>query len=167
MDIPEICKLKSNDGVVIEISKKSALKSGLLTGIMNDYSGDAEIPLNKVNSQILLKVVDYLKQYENSEAPKIQKPLKSKNFSECVSQWENDFLGDDNETLLSLEVAAIYMEIEPLIELVSAKLSSKLKALDEAKTEKIRQKFNIGALNEEEQKQLEEDKKIILNLYSK
>ena len=158
MDNDSIIKLKANDGKEIEISKKAASKSRILKGILEDYTDDTEIPLNKVNGPILEKVKDYLVHYQDEEPPKIEVPLKSINFKECVSEWDYNFLGEDIEVIFGLLNASNYMDIKPLFELASAKLGSKIKGMT---SETVKNDFGIGELTKEEQEQVLIDKQYL------
>ena len=54
--------------------------------------------------------------------------------------------------------ARIYLDIKPLLNLLSAKIGHKIKGIN---TGTIRTVFGIKDLNEEEKKQFDEDKKIL------
>ena len=151
MDSDSIIKLKANDGKEIEISKKAASKSRILQGILEDYTDDTEIPLNKVNGAILEKVKDYLVHYQDEEPPKIEVPLKSIHFKECVPEWDYNFLGEDIEVIFGLLDASNYMDIKSLFELASAKLGSLIKGMT---SESVKNDFGIGELTKEEQEQV-------------
>ena len=158
MDNDSIIKLKANDGKEIEISKKAASKSGIIKGILEDYTDDTEIPLNKVNGPILEKVKDYLVHYQDAEPQKIEVPLKSINFSECVPEWDNKFIGEDIEVIFGLLNASNYMDIKFLFELASAKLGSKIKGMN---SDSVKKDFGIGELTKEEQEQVINDKQYL------
>ena len=158
MDDDPIIKLKANDGKEIEISKKAASKSGIIKGILEDYTDEAEIPLNKVNGDILEKVKDYLVHYQDVEPQKIEVPLKSINFSECVPEWDNKFIGEDIEVIFGLLNASNYMDIKSLFELASAKLGSKIKGMN---SDSVKKDFGIGELTKEEQEQVINDKQYL------
>lgn len=57
-----------------------------------------EIPLPNVKSAVLQKVVQYM-EYHHTSAPKeIEKPLRSANMSEVVSQWDAEFVEVEQES---------------------------------------------------------------------
>ena len=158
MDADSTIKLQSNDGKEIEISRKAAQKSGIIKGILEDYVDETLIPLNKVNGAILEKVKDYLVHYQDKEPPKIEVPLKSINFKECVTEWDYNFLGEDVEVIFSLLDASNYMDIKSLFELASAKLGSKIKGMT---SDSVKKDFEIGELTKEELVQVLNDKKYL------
>ena len=155
MDVEKTIKVKSCDSVVVELSSKAANRSGPLRGIIEDYPEDSEFPINNVKGATLEKIKDYLVHYENEEPPVISKPLKSNKFEECATEWDKNFVGDNNEVALSLILAANFMDIKPLLELISASIACKLRGTT---TESIRKDFGINDLNEAEKAQIEKDK---------
>ena len=158
MDGEKIIKIKSSDNKIVELSSKAALRSGLLRGIIEDYPEDTEFPLNHVNGTTLEKVKEYLTHYQDQEPSIISKPLKSNNFKECADEWDNNFIGEDNDSILSLIIAANFMDIKPLLELASAKVACKIRGTT---TESIRKDFEINELNNDEKEQIEKDKKYL------
>ena len=158
MDGEKTIKIKSNDDKVVELSSKAALKSGLLKGIIEDYPEDSEFPLNKINGKTLEKVKDYLTHYQDEEPPVIQKPLKSNKFEECATEWDNKFIGDNYDTVLSLILASNFMDIKPLLELAAAKIACAIRGTT---TESIRKTYGITELSEEAKAQIEKDKKYL------
>ena len=158
MDVDKTIKVKSNDNVVVELSSKAAAKSGLLKGIIEDYPEDSEFPLTSVDGKTLEKVKEYLTHYQEENPNKIEKPLKSNKFEECANEWDLKFIGDNNDTVLALILAANFMDIKPLLELAAAKVACTIRGTT---TESIRKDFGITDLNDQEKKQIETDKKYL------
>jgi len=106
--------------------------------------GDKEekiIPVPNVKGDVLKQVVDYMKYHADKPPKEIEKPLKSANMAEVVSDnWDAEFVEVDQERLFELILAANYMDIKPLLDLTCAKVASMIKG----KTpEQIRKTFNI------------------------
>lgn len=81
-----------------------------------------------------------MKYHADNPPKEIEKPLKSANMADVVSQWDAEFVDLDQETLFELILAANYMDIKPLLDLTCAKVASLIKG----KTpEQIRKTFNI------------------------
>ena len=158
MDVDKTIKVKSNDNVVVELSSKAATKSGLLKGIIEDYPEDSEFPLTSVDGKTLEKVKEYLIHYQDEEPQIIPKPLKSNKFEECANEWDRTFIGDNNDSVLALILAANFMDIKPLLELASAKVACSIRGTT---TESIRKDFGITELNEQEKAQIEKDKEYL------
>ena len=87
----------------------------------------------------------------------IEKPLKSPNMSEVVAEWDANFVSIDQEMLFELILAANYMDIKSLLDLICAKVASMIKG----KTpEEIRKTFNIvNDFTPEEEAQVREENK--------
>ena len=68
-----------------------------------------------------------MKYHIANPAKEIEKPLKSANMNEVVSQWDADYVDIDQELLFELILAANYMDIKPLLDLTCAKVASLIK----------------------------------------
>ena len=150
-------KVLSEDGKVVELSKKAAEKSEILKGMIEDYPDDTELQVKSIKGDALIKIKEYLEHYEELEPKEVPKPLKSADFKECVDEWDYNFIGkvDDNETLENLILAANFLNIKPLLILLAAKIASKIKGVN---TQTIRDVFGIKNLNDDERKQFKADK---------
>ena len=159
MDTEKVIKLKSNDGKIVEITRKAASKSGLLKGIIEDFPEDSEFPLNDVDGETLRKIKQYLIHYEDMEPPQIQRPLKSTNFKECVDIWDYNFIEVSSMDIFKLVLATNYMDIKPLFDLSCAKIGSQIQGIT---TESIRKEFEInGGFSKEEQELILKDKQYL------
>ncbi|TYZ62807.1 hypothetical protein PybrP1_007785 [[Pythium] brassicae (nom. inval.)] len=93
--------------------------------------------------------------------PELEKPLKSNDLRDAVSDWYADFVDvkpEDQELLFELILAANYLDIKSLLDLACAKVATMIKG----KTpEEIRATFGITAefTPEEEQMIREENKR--------
>lgn len=136
----EMIKLVSQELEKFPVPRKVAVMSELVKTMAEGDSDEKEIPLPNVKAEVLKKVVNYMKYHADNPAKEIEKPLKSANMSEVVSQWDADFVDVDQELLFELILAANYMDIKPLLDLTCAKVASMIKG----KTpEQIRKTFNI------------------------
>ena len=151
MDSDTIIKLKSSDGKLVEISKKNASRSGLLKGLIEDFPDNDEYPVNQVNGSILEKVKEYLIHYQDEEPKKIEVPLKSNDFKQCIPEWDYNYLGEDIELIFNLLNASNYLDIKSLMELASAKLGSKIRGMI---SESIKKDFEIPETTKEENEQI-------------
>jgi len=158
--------LVSQEGDKFEVKKGAAAMSELVKTMLIDGDDEDEdedeneqdIPLPNVKSAVLAKVIEFCNYHvTNGPMKEIEKPLKSANMAECVSEWDANFVAIKQEMLFELILAANYMDIQPLLDLACAKVASILKG----KTpEEIRQTFNIvNDFTPEEEAQVREENK--------
>jgi len=139
-NVEEKLKLVSQENDPIVVPRKVALMSELVKTMVEGDKDEKEIPLPNVKKAVLAKVVDYMRYHCDNPADPIEKPLKSPNMTEVVSQWDAEFVEVDQELLFELILAANYMDVKPLLDLTCAKVASMIKG----KTpEQIRKTFNI------------------------
>jgi len=133
-------RLISSEGEKFEVLKKVAITSELVKTMAEGDKEENEIPLPNVKSAVLRKVIEYMRYHVDQPSREIEKPLKSANMQEVVSQFDADFVDVDQEVLFELILAANYMDVKPLLDLCCAKVASMIKG----KTpEAIRKTFNI------------------------
>ena len=150
--------LVSSDGEKFEISYKAAQRSILLKNMIEEFPEEAEVPLEEIKSNILKKIKEYLEHYENEEPKEIERPLPSPNFKKCVNSWDYKYIDIDLEMLFELVNAVNYLDIEPLLELGSAKVASIIKGKT---AEEIKKILNIDVITPEEREIIEENKLIL------
>jgi S-phase kinase-associated protein 1 len=92
----------SQDLDKIPVPKKVATMSELVKTMAEGDKDEKEIPLPNVKTPVLNKVVAYMKYHVDNPAKEIEKPLKSANMNEVVSQWDSDFIDVDQELLFEL-----------------------------------------------------------------
>ena len=156
METDKTIKLRSNDNIIIELTRKAASKSGLLKGIIEDFPDDSEFPLNDVDGKTLEKIKLYLIHYQDKEPAPIKIPLPSENYKECVDLWDYNFVNEEFSIIISLILAANYMDIKPLLELCSSKIGIMIKGIT---TESIKKEFDITEpLTKEEEEQFLSEK---------
>jgi len=85
--------------------------------------------------------------YFSNPFEEIQKPLKSSNLKDFLSDWYISFLDIDNDTLFELISVSNYLDIKPLLDLTCAKVATMIKGKD---TSEIRDTFRITLQPEEE-----------------
>ena len=159
-DAGKMVDLVSQEGDNFQVEKKVAMMSELVKTMIPEDEDDAEqgeIPLPNVKSQILAKVLEFCKHYNEEPMNEIEKPLKSANMNEVVQEWYANFVDVEQEVLFELILAANYMDIKPLLDLTCATVASMIKG----KTpEEIRKTFNIvNDFTPEEEAQVREENK--------
>ena len=151
----KIITMTSSDGQKITIDEKSAERSSLMKGLIQDYTENSDIPMPDIRGEVLKKVVEYLTHYNESDPKEIPKPLPSANLLDVTDEWDVTFINSvDLDTTFDIINGANYMDIKPLLDLSCAKIASLMKGKT---AEGIRQLFNIEVdLTEEELEQYEE-----------
>ena len=95
---------------------------------MLDTGTDEEIPVPNVKTSILKKVLEYCEKHKNDNPPEIEKPLKSNNLYEIVSEWDAKYIDIENlEEIFEIILAANYLDIKSLLDLSCAKVASIIK----------------------------------------
>jgi len=147
---PNIVKLISSDNVEKEVDLDLLKKSKLLE---NCSEGEV-IPLKEVDSKNLDLIIMYLEHYKNMEPKEIPKPFPERTDDEFFrgilnDDWTFDFLNNLGiEDAVSLVDAAIYLQIEGLINILAAKQAHEI---CNCEIEEARQKFGIECdMTEEE-----------------
>ena len=137
-DDEETVLLVANDGKTIETPANVASKSVLVSTMMEMGQ---EIPLPNVDHATLAKIVQFMQLLADGNTPTtIPRPLQHVEFESNVQPWEADFIDVDDTMLFAILHAANYMDVDPLIELASAKLASFIKGRS---PDEIRRRFGV------------------------
>ncbi|CAK4072015.1 unnamed protein product [Aphanomyces euteiches] len=152
--------LVSQDGDSFEIPRTVACMSELVKTMIADEQDDEEvqeIPLPNVKSSVLSKVIEFCNHHHNNPMQEIEKPLRSGDMHDVVSEWDASFVDIEQDLLFELILAANYMDIKSLLDLACAKVASMIKG----KTpQEIRETFNItNDFTPEEESQIREENK--------
>ena len=84
------------DGFETTLIKKAAERSVLLKDLLINYQADKIFEVQNVNKEAMEKMKEYLEHYKDVEPKEIKKPLKGSKFSECVEEWDNTFIGNED-----------------------------------------------------------------------
>ncbi|XP_034679898.1 SKP1-like protein 11 [Vitis riparia] len=123
--------LKSSDGVLFIIDRAVALQSRTIQYVLEDTNPvDTIIPVPAVDARTLSKVLEYCKKHL----------IDLNTDFEEYSKWDKDFVDVEVWMLYDLIMAADYLHIPPLIDLICDKIASMFKGQT---PEKIREIFNI------------------------
>ena len=136
-----IIKLKSSDGKVFEIEENCLKRANFFNELRNILNPDEEINIKDVDSITLIKIIEYLKHYQNEEPKEIPKPLPSPDLKVVLNEWDYNYISPISiEDAIGLLNAADHLGIEKLVHLVSAKLASETM---NCSIEEARAKFGI------------------------
>jgi len=137
----EMVTLVSQEKTSFRVPKKAALQSHLVRTALEDDKDAKEVPLVHIAAPIVEKCIQYMTYHVDVPPRKIESPLKSSNMKELVDRFDAKFVDDiDLDTLMKLLLAANYMDIKSLLELICAKVASMMKGKT---APQIRKAFNI------------------------
>ncbi|KAK4751315.1 hypothetical protein SAY87_004797 [Trapa incisa] len=129
MSSTRMITLTSNDGVNFEVDEIVAMESET-KAIIGDCCLDDSIPIPMVDSEILSKVLEYCKKHTESPKP----------TTEELKAWDAGFVKVDTGTLVGLTMAASYLEMQGLFDLMCSAIADLMRG----KTpEEIREMFEI------------------------
>ena len=148
-------KLKSSDGKIFEVPIDILQKSKLFADInQSDEDEENEIELKEVDGKNLERIIEYLKHYKDMEPKEIPKPFPDRTddaFLRSIlnDDWTFDYIQSMTlEEAINLINAANYLQIDGLINILTAKLSHEMCNCD---VEEQRRKFGIECdMTEEE-----------------
>ena len=151
----KLVKLKSKDNQIYEVSIDLLEKAKLISGIVEDASDeDDTIFLREIDEINLIRIIDYLVHYQKEEPKEIPKPFPDRTddaFLRSIlnDDWTFDYIQSMTlEEAINLINAANYLQIDGLINILTAKLSHEMCNCD---VEEARRKFGIECdMTEEE-----------------
>lgn len=147
-----------------EVSHAVASMSKLVSTMMNDPKDEEEqqpIPLPNITSDKLVKILTYCHLYQQEAMRELKRPLENEDLSQLVQEPFVTFINQfKNDAELGHFTEAVnYMDIPPLQDLCSAKITSYIK---NKTPEQIRKNLGIVVkLSNEEEKKVEEEVEMI------
>ncbi len=140
--------LVAKGGEQIRTTLKAAEISKLVRSTLDADATATEIPLPMVENKILVKIVEYMKNWNGAEEKIIEKPLRHKEMSQVTNQWDATFINEidasSRQDLYDIILAANYMDIQGLLHLGCAKVASLIKGQP---LEKIKEILAAGTAN--------------------
>ncbi len=141
-----IIKLQSSNGDVFPVDMEIAKKSNTLRTMLNDLgiedSSEEEIvPLPNVTTDILRKVIEWCTFHKDDPEPNEDSDEFWEKVTNEITGWDADFVKIDLETLFELTLAANYLDVKGLLDVLCKAVANLIIA---AKTpEGIRKLFNV------------------------
>ena len=136
-------KLQSSDNEVFEVDVEIAKQSEVIRPMVEncDYDDfdDEPIPLLNVNAAILKKVIEWATHHKDDPPPKEDEENREKRTDD-IEPFDREFLKVDQGTLFELILAANYLDMKLLLDVLCKTVANMIKG----KTpEEIRKTFNI------------------------
>jgi len=136
-------KLASNDGATITVDKDVAMRSVLISNMVEDLgegSIDSPVPLANVNETVLRKVLEWCEHHKKDAAQPQEDDSDSRKRSTDIEEWDQKFMQVDQEMLFEIILAANYLDIKPLLDVGCKTVANMIKGKS---PEEIRKTFNI------------------------
>jgi len=153
--------LESSDQQTYSIPIKLAMKSTLLKEQIEQANDNPDILKEAlkvdVRSQILAKIVEFLKYEDAHPHTTIEKPLKTSEYKDIVGAHYAKFFDIPNTDLFELILKANYLSIPSLLDIACAKVAAMTR---NKSVETLRKEFGVknDFTPEEEQPIIEEQK---------
>ncbi|KAK7261652.1 hypothetical protein RIF29_27968 [Crotalaria pallida] len=149
--------LRSSDGMAFEVDEAVAIQSQTIKYMIEDNCTDNGIPIPNVSGNILAKVIEYCKKHAEAAAAAASGSEEKPNNANDLKAWDDDFANVDQATLFDLLMAANYLHIKSLLDLICQTVADMIKGKS---PEEIRKILNIkNDFTPEEEEQIKKDNK--------
>ena len=140
---------KSEDEQKFEVEVESLKLSKFLNDLIIDFPDENdEIKINEVNGKNLKLITDFLNHYKDGNIKEIPKPLPSGDLQLYLDEWDYNFIKPLSlEECIDLLNAAQALDINDLINLISAKIASEMLI---GTVDEVLEKFRIKDDNNQE-----------------
>ncbi|CAB60402.1 Skp1-related protein [Caenorhabditis elegans] len=136
-------KLISSDDKTFTVSRKVISQSKTISG----FTSEDTIPLPKVTSAILEKIITWCEHHADDEPKKVEKIEKGNKKTVEISEWDAEFMKVDQGTLFEIILAANYLDIRGLLEVTTQNVANMMKGKTPSQ---VRTLFKIDNFSEEE-----------------
>ncbi|KAJ8637288.1 hypothetical protein MRB53_011555 [Persea americana] len=133
----KVVVLMSMEGERFEVEDYVARESKIISNMMEDDCANNVIPVPNVKASILSKMIEWCKKHAQM---KEDDNNSNKEKEEELRSWDKEFVDLDTDTLYGLLVAANYLDIKGLLDLVCQRVADMIKGKS---PEQIREIFNI------------------------
>ncbi|KAI9746412.1 MAG: hypothetical protein M1818_000125 [Claussenomyces sp. TS43310] len=135
--------LVSNDGTPISVDKQVAMRSMLISNMMDDLGesvGNTEVPIPNVNETVLKKVIEWCEHHKGDPIATADDDSDSRKKTTDIEEWDQKFMQVDQEMLFEIILASNYLDIKPLLDVGCKTVANMIKGKS---PEEIRKTFNI------------------------
>ncbi|CAB05516.1 Skp1-related protein [Caenorhabditis elegans] len=151
-------KLTSSDDKTFTVSRKVISQSKTITDIIQNLgieesgsTSEDTIPLQKVTSTILEKIITWCEHHADDEPKKVDENKKTVD----ISEWDAEFMKVDQGTLFEIILAANYLDIRGLLDVTTQNVANMMKGKTPSQ---IRTLFNIeNDFSEEEREAMKKE----------
>lgn len=126
-------KFRTKDNVLFEVPREVAFEIGLVPDMVEFGNREVEeIPLSAIESRVFAKIVEYCRFALREKKGDLR--------LQHIKEWESKFCEMDNSLLLDLVMAANYLIMERLLNLLCMYIADEMKSRT---TVEIRKRFQI------------------------
>ena len=123
-------KLQSSDNEVFEVDVEVAKQSEVIRQMVEDCDyddfDDEPIPLLNVNAAILRKVIEWATHHKDDPPPKEDEENREKRTDD-IEPFDREFLKVDQGTLFELILAANYLDMKLLLDVLCKTVANMIK----------------------------------------
>ena len=118
-----VISLRSKNKDIFKVDKEALKFSILLTSILDDVGNDILIPLPGISTRMLKRCIYFMNYYKDKPFPELPKPLSADDIAKLTNKAYKNFVDLSMRELYDLIMAACYLDIKPLVQLVAAQMA--------------------------------------------
>ncbi|XP_023882200.2 SKP1-like protein 1B [Quercus suber] len=150
--------LVSSDGETFKVEEKVAMESQTLKDMIEDGFVVSVIPLPKIASQTLSRVIEYCKKHvEASDQSEVDTSYPVDKTDQSLTAWDDELVKDikvDQNILFDLIQAANFLNIKGLLDLICKTVADMMEGKS---VPEIRKMFHDYTPEEEEEEQVRKE----------
>ncbi|KAL3613942.1 hypothetical protein CASFOL_042016 [Castilleja foliolosa] len=142
--------LKTSDDKLIEVEDSIIIEAQTIKNMIEDGYADNVIPIPKVKSEVLAKVIEYCRHHAAARpSDEGDETVDKKAVEDELDKYDKKFVKIDQEMIFEIILAANYLNIKSLIDLMCDAVANKMVYLS---MEEVRKMFGqVNDLSPEEE----------------
>ncbi|KAF6746283.1 Skp1 family, dimerization domain-containing protein [Ephemerocybe angulata] len=135
--------LLTSDNEMFSVAEDVIKRSAYIKNMLEDVGeSDLPIPLPNVESNVLVKILEYCEHYRGEPLPASDvDPAEIGDRSLDIADWDQKYMAVDQEMLFEIILAANYLDIKSLLDVGCKTVAKMMKGKS---SEEIRTLFNIA-----------------------
>ena len=140
---PTLVKLVSADGIEYDVEKDIAEMSSTIKDMISEIGIGAPVPVSSVKAKTLTKVIEWATYHKAHPEPAVSEADRYR--TDNIGDWDKTFMQVDLDLLFMLMMAANYLDIRNLLDLVCKTMANMIKGRT---PEEVRTTFTIPPTSE-------------------
>ncbi|XP_016491574.1 SKP1-like protein 11 [Nicotiana tabacum] len=128
--------LKSSDGDEFQLEESIAIGSVTIKNMVEDDCASNTIPLPNVDTEALVKIIEYLKKHAEISGSDEEEEIKKTK----IKDFDKEFVSVKMQKLFNIILAANFLDIKALLDLCAQAIADKIKNKSHVAVRKI---FNV------------------------